>query len=361
MQTVFSHIIQKRFSQSFEDVATDALAFILTNSEAASSGFMKLLAGTGLEFPQLRFRTQQSDENIRPDMWGFDGPDQRVFVENKFWAGLTDNQPVAYLETLAKLEQPTLLLVIVPAAREETIWRELSVRIRAAGHSITSRPTAAGVVQCADTSCGPVIALTSWPRVLTALEREAAEDAPALADLAQLRSLCDAADSDAFVPVSPGELTDQRTPGLIIQTSRVLQAVVRAGLADETLTVDGLRPQSSSTRMGRYVGFTASADVYCWLGVHLELWRRRGATPVWAVFYKHRDSTLGSGGVRRHLEPWAGEQDLPTCVDDDHFCIGLRLLPHTERDGVVRDLLGQLRDVGALAAAAGLGRASRDD
>ena len=32
MQTVFSHIIQKRFSQVNEDVATDALAYILVES-----------------------------------------------------------------------------------------------------------------------------------------------------------------------------------------------------------------------------------------------------------------------------------------------------------------------------------------
>lgn len=43
MQTVFSHIIQKRFSQVNEDVATDALAYILGSSESARNGMMKLL------------------------------------------------------------------------------------------------------------------------------------------------------------------------------------------------------------------------------------------------------------------------------------------------------------------------------
>lgn len=35
MQTVFSHIIQKRYSQSYEDIATDALAYILNTYETA--------------------------------------------------------------------------------------------------------------------------------------------------------------------------------------------------------------------------------------------------------------------------------------------------------------------------------------
>jgi hypothetical protein len=61
-------------------------------------------------------------------MWGFDGLDPRVFVENKFWTGLTDNQPVSYIEQLSAFTQPTVLLVVVPAAREQTIWRELLSR-----------------------------------------------------------------------------------------------------------------------------------------------------------------------------------------------------------------------------------------
>jgi len=45
MQTVFSHIIQRRFSHKYEDVATDALAYILESSAAAQNGMMKILRG----------------------------------------------------------------------------------------------------------------------------------------------------------------------------------------------------------------------------------------------------------------------------------------------------------------------------
>ncbi len=66
---------------------------------------------------------------MRPDMWGMDGSEPRVFIENKFWAGFTDNQPVEYLKLLAKYSQPSVLLVVVPEARQETIWRELKQRM----------------------------------------------------------------------------------------------------------------------------------------------------------------------------------------------------------------------------------------
>ena len=86
MTTVFSHIVQKRFSQVNEDVATDALAFILQSSNPARNGMMRLLRGVIAEMPTLEFRTQQVEGSIRPDMWGFDEWQPRVYVENKFWA-----------------------------------------------------------------------------------------------------------------------------------------------------------------------------------------------------------------------------------------------------------------------------------
>jgi len=116
MPTIFSHIIQKKFSAQYEDVATDALAYLIKSSPGAHRGMMKLLRGLvpGLvpELPELCFKTQQAAQKeegtIRPDMWGFAESGTRVFVENKFWAGLTDNQPVAYLEELAKCTQPSI-------------------------------------------------------------------------------------------------------------------------------------------------------------------------------------------------------------------------------------------------------------
>jgi hypothetical protein len=102
MATIFSHIVQKRLSQESENVATSALEFIL-KSEPARSGMMKLLHSVTPELPQrLWFRTQQTEESSRPDMWGNDDQGKaHVFVENKFWAGLTENQPVSYLRILA--------------------------------------------------------------------------------------------------------------------------------------------------------------------------------------------------------------------------------------------------------------------
>ncbi|MEK9136981.1 MAG: hypothetical protein AAB393_07655, partial [Bacteroidota bacterium] len=175
MHTVFSHIIQKRFSQVNEDVATDALAYVLASSNAARHGMTKLLRGIVPDLPPLHFKTQQTEGAIRPDMWGFADTEPRVFVENKFWAGLTDNQPVSYLKQLAAYSQPTVLLVVAPAAREQTLWRELNRRLIDTGISISERDAAAGVARSVATQLGPILALTSWTNVLSVLEHEAVD------------------------------------------------------------------------------------------------------------------------------------------------------------------------------------------
>ena len=55
MQTVFSHIVQKRLSEQNENVATEALAFILRSHKAAQKGMLKLLRGIDPKMPPLWF------------------------------------------------------------------------------------------------------------------------------------------------------------------------------------------------------------------------------------------------------------------------------------------------------------------
>ena len=47
-----------------------------------------------------------------------------MLIEAKFRAGLTDNQPMAYLKRLPA-NTPSALLFVAPAARLTTLWNEL--------------------------------------------------------------------------------------------------------------------------------------------------------------------------------------------------------------------------------------------
>lgn len=339
MQTVFSHIVQKRLSQENENVATEALAFVLRSHEAAHNGMMKLLRGVDPHMPRLWFRTQQNDGNNRPDMQGCDDEGQiHVFVENKFWAGLTENQPVSYLRILAEYVQPTILLVVGPEDRKETLWRELNQRMVDDKISGT-KDTAVGIFRIVTTSTGPILALTSWRALLAALEPEVADDKSARSDLLQLRALCEAADSDAFVPISSAEVSDQRIPALILQLNPVVKTSVDLAVTAGFLTVNGLRPQASWERIGRYARFPAAG---IWLGTHFDYWKKHGFTPLWLLFSGDWGHALE---VRPLLEPWAAKEGVFTTFQNDELAVAIDIALGEDKDQVVRRIVDRLKGI----------------
>lgn len=341
MSRLLSHIVQKRFSSVNEDVATDALQFLLSSSESTRLALMKVLRGVEADLPEMRFQTQESENGSRPDMWGYYGSEPRVFIENKFWARLTDRQPVAYLEVLATKSQPSVLLVVAPETRRHTLWRELQRRLADAGIKHEAQPDTTTLTL--RTEIGPTLALTSWTRLLGALSQEVADDPQVRSDLLQLQSLCDAAEEEAFVPFSGEQLSDQTMPALLLQlgqiTEATLQAAVGLGIADVT----GLRPQASWDRIGRYARFTGHSAPGFWIGAHLSLWRKQGSSPIWMAFAR---TGFGRGSdVRRTLEPWAARNGVITHEYNGDYCVALDLARAAEFDEVVRRLTDQLFEI----------------
>ena len=100
--TVFGHLALQ-FGAHPENLATEALSYILRSSPAASRAFTKLIHPILQDdLGNVRFQTQQggSDQSI-PDMKCYDNQGRlRVIVENKFGADLTEKQPVTYIRSL---------------------------------------------------------------------------------------------------------------------------------------------------------------------------------------------------------------------------------------------------------------------
>src|SRR5580692_10765389 len=114
--SLFGHLALK-FGSHPENLATEALGYVLCRSADARRGFVASIAGTLIIADlDLRFETQlASEEQGRPDLAGVDdGGIVRVLVEAKFWAGFTEHQPVHYLDILPA---GGVLVVICPAQR----------------------------------------------------------------------------------------------------------------------------------------------------------------------------------------------------------------------------------------------------
>src|SRR5438876_245351 len=97
-QSLFGHLAVK-FSAHPENLATESLNYILNRSATARRAFIRYLNQSGASLlDDLTFRSQQGgDDEAIPDLVGFDpAGKQKAIAEGKFWAGLTDTQPVDY-------------------------------------------------------------------------------------------------------------------------------------------------------------------------------------------------------------------------------------------------------------------------
>ena len=187
-----------------ENLATDALRYILHQSPAANSAINKLLneafklAGTSLTGP-LGFEAQMiTRDNSRPDLTVFDRGGQRCgILEIKLFARLTERQPLVYLANLPS-GRKGLLLFVAPACYLPSLWEDLC---DACGNGCTGRlerihPTPDGYFRIARFDGGHLLAAISWKSLFEYLDRHMDKDSNdgVPSDLLQLRTFVERID-----------------------------------------------------------------------------------------------------------------------------------------------------------------------
>ena len=239
-QTLLAKIIPMFASP--ENVAVESLAHMLSESEATRRALSAVLSVGGATVGQIaRVRTQATgEEGERPDLVGFDQRGREcVLIEAKFWAGLTANQPLAYLTRLSE-KSPSALLFVAPAARIESLWAELCRQVSESTLNITlERLQEKEKLRSAAAGGARRLMLTSWTNLLRRMAAEAAADGDSDGMLGHLLFSCAChASLDAHVsiqdvgkeggdhtPVRP--LTAKRPPSLFGTRSGSLRSPPR--------------------------------------------------------------------------------------------------------------------------------------
>lgn len=279
--TLFSHIVP--LYGKTELVATEALRYILQQSEPARSALEQLLRTAGVELANLsRFQTEASgDEGERVDLVCCDEHGtELVLIESKFWAGLTDNQPNTYLARLPE-DMHSAVLFVAPAQRIETLWPELCRRAEKQHKlTVTSDTLASGelrVVSIDDN--GHKMMLTSWRAVLEGMESQASMsgDRAAVRDIEQLHGLTERMDSDAFLPIHSDEL-GQVFPRRILDFVRLVDDATQRAVTNDWADIDGLRVAPQWYGFGRYLRLNG---VVVWFGIDFRYWAGQGESPIW--------------------------------------------------------------------------------
>ena len=298
-------------------------------------------------------QTEYAHGSSRPDMEGCDDHESPyVYVESKFWAGLTENQPVSYIKILARRSRrshPTLLLVVVPESNEEAVWGQLTKKLTEEGIS-TEQPSYAGIVKYTKTGEGPVLALTSWTKLLSFLESTASDDPAARSDLVQLRAFCEQ-EEDASHPVYLEEVTNQRTPALILKLNEIVRKTRDRAIARHVLYMASSKGKErhmsgvSSDYNGIFATVLPNNRYGLWFGLDFRLWKEFGGTPLWVKF-----STAVDWGrardVRRRLENWATPKGIVTATKrDGSFVVAIDIPSGEDDDQVVSKILERFKGI----------------
>lgn len=272
--TVLSHLAFKLASHP-ENLATEALGYILSSSPGAQSSLATLFKQIGF-VPSSNFSyvTQQSThDGNRPDLVGITlAGIAEVYIEAKFWAGLTDAQPVLYLKRLP--DTGGMLLFVVPEQRIETIWGELLRRCSNAGMQYEA---ANDVGHNRYIRLGQIyLALISWRRLLMHIAGglNVANDLLHAADVQQLLGLSEAMDSQAFLPLHSEELTGSLG-------NRLIQFVELTNDLVTWLVNLGFKTKGAAQGSVWYGRNLKSSRYEVFIGFSANLWRDYGHSPIW--------------------------------------------------------------------------------
>ncbi len=332
--SVLAHVVLEQG----EPAATQALAYILNSHPEIARAFVGLLRDANIEFEPGRVEAEQGIEDGCPDLTIHDsGGRVRIFVENKFWAGLTDAQPVSYLRDLPE-DPPSALIFVVPEQRVSTVWNELGRRCGQA--ELEWEDTFSyGSVKSARVGRKTLL-IASWRVILERLRdtaRSAGHDTIEN-DILQLQGLTGRIDSEAFLPLREEEGTDQETARRLVNYVELIEDIISKLVDAEIADIEGLREGQTYHFTGRYFRIHAYDKFESRLGIDLLAWRDEGISPLWWRF------SPKTGVVGDHFKA------IPELFNDvrrrhDGLHVPIRLKTGVEKDKVIDDAVAQMKRV----------------
>ena len=276
--TLLAYLVPK-WTRRVEDMATEALAFILNKDEACLRALNDLLRDEGFDEPIKRIRTQVTDkDDSRPDMTGYDRLNgKRLLVEVKFWAALGQKQASGYFDQLDE-DSLGVLLFIVPESRCETLRYEIGRLMDKARKKLDHIEPFEGGWRTRIVGSDNRLMLVSWNLLLRRMADAVPDDPSTASDIQQLRGLTRQQGDEAFQPIHTKELG----PSLarrICQLNELIDDVIVRGRDELEITTK--HKQRRRAGPGQYFTFEHISQGEFLLCVDYYRWAADRDTPLW--------------------------------------------------------------------------------
>lgn len=315
-----------------EDAAVAALGYILGESKASLAALNSLVRTDGVNMPEIVWVQTQvgGEDKTRPDLSGIDKDGkERLLVEAKFWAGLTDNQPDAYLNRLPE-DGPSVLLFVAPQVRIPALWPELQRRARKElGPNVRDESAPNAAVNGTEKR----LLLVSWNSLLNGMaERSKAENEPPgiYANIQQLLGLAQRMDSSRFLPLRAEELRSEI--GRRIKNFYDLYIAATNRMVSNEGLFSSIGPVTGTWNSnGRYI---TVSGIDGWFGIYFPLWGSGNCadTPLWLQLRGASPALVNKISARLELR-----------ASGKYFPILLKT--GVEEDAVLADIVSQLKAI----------------
>ena len=288
-QTLLS-FIARRHTIGLEDVATDALYFILSRSKIALAALTKFLGDGHAPLPIAGVQPWLTNEyGAVPDLACIDpSGDVVALIESKFWAPLTSHQPVTYWEALPA-DQPSALLFLAPDDRinQDSLWDEITERLGRAGHELGVSNLDSNLKTATGKDGHRRLLLASWSLLLdhVAQQVSVASEQKESFEIAELQGLV----ANAIAGDNP-----RRDGNLRALIKKTVKQVEQSGWADTS----GLSVGQGFGFYGRYLRLARAS---AWLGIDFKATDQMPDKPLWLMFYPVKKPRVGLDEIRSKL------------------------------------------------------------
>jgi hypothetical protein len=337
----FLAYVAEQYGRKKEDVATDALVYLLKKHRIARTAFHSFVADEcGYTLPKIYSVISRTK--------GPDGvPDIQIsdengvccaIVENKFRAPLTEKQPVSYFNGLRT--DGGLILFVVPKDRIVKLWSELRSRCEEADRAIEPLPG----FRFSGQSAKHRLCIVFWDQLIrhleTSLDNDEAREAEVSMFIDQLRRVCEVADNETFNNLTSDQLSGAGTSALIRHltwiTRELIGRSIDKNIAQETKKKE-MQAKVDVSDSSLYVGQDLLFDgVTAWIGFWPKAWGERLISPLWIVLYlPESEDDLIVKQLHKEQRDGTVVKHLFYSDDEDGWLIPIPIEPDKAQDDVV--------------------------
>ena len=300
-----------RINGSQEDIASEGMVYVLQSSKYARDSICKLINSyTGFDFQDINYITQFiGEKKERPDISGINKNGSEVIImEAKFWASLTENQPVEYLN---RLKPNSVLIFICPSLRIISLNNEIQVKLKESKTNFINKGNAFFIEEKKH------IIIFDWKIILENIKDTLVNhnERVLISDIDQIIGFCEIIDNYSFLPIMNCDLSPS-IPKRINSYCDLLDKIVEKLKSNIEYIIKGSR--ATPQKYGYTIYFSTERYGLA-LEINMKMWELYADTPFWY--------TVKYGG-----NTWDQPQELKIRLKEISLKYGFNIYQNTNND-----------------------------